>query len=85
MNIFVDASHAWHANMSGQTGGCINIGKGVLHAQSSKQTLNSKSLTEMKLIGGSDYLPYALWYIFFSTARIYNKTQMLTTRQWEHN
>ena len=41
------------------------MGYGVLHARSSKQKLNSKSSTETELIGGSDYLPYALWYLFF--------------------
>ena len=60
MNIFVDASHACHENMHGQTGGCINMGFRVLHARSSKQGLNSKSSTETELIGGSYYLPYAL-------------------------
>ena len=46
MNIFIDASHTCHENIRGQTGGCISMGKGVLHAQSSKQTLNSISSTE---------------------------------------
>ena len=65
MNIFVDALHACHENMRGQTGGCISMGYGVLHARSSKQGLNSKSSTETELIGGSNYLPYVLWYIYF--------------------
>ena len=69
MNIFIDASHACHENMRGQTGGCITMGKGVLHAQSSKQTQNSKSSTKTELIGSSDYLPYALWYIYFSRSQ----------------
>ena len=71
MNIFIDASHACHENMRGQTGGCITMGKGVLHARSSKQTLNSKSSTETELIGNSDYLPYALWYIYFFRSQGY--------------
>ena len=41
------------------------MGFRVLHARSSKQGLNSKSSTETELIGGSYYLPYALWYISF--------------------
>ena len=73
MNIFIDASHACHKNMRGQTGGCISIGKGVLHTRLSKQTLNSKSSTETKLIGSSDYLPYALWYIYFFRSQGYEK------------
>ena len=65
INIFIDASHACHNDMHGQTGGCINMDSGVLHAQSSKQSINSKSSMETELIGESDYLPYALWYIYF--------------------
>ena len=37
MNIFLDASHTCHSNMRGQTGECISMGYGVLHAKSSKQ------------------------------------------------
>ena len=47
------------------------MGKGVIHARSSKQTLNSKSSTETELIGGSDYLPYALWHIYFLKSQGY--------------
>ena len=72
MNIFVDASHTCHQNMRGQTGGCINMGLVLLHARSSKQNLNSKSPTETKLMGGSDYLLYALWHIYFLKAQGYD-------------
>ena len=71
MDIFIDASHACHDNMRGQTGGCISMGYGVLHARSSKQNLNSKSSTETELICGSDYLPYVLLYIYFFEAQGY--------------
>ena len=71
MDIYVDASHACHEDMRGQTGGCIVMGKGVVHARSSKQTINSKSSTETELIGGSDYLPYALWHIYFLRSQGY--------------
>ena len=77
INIFVDVSHACHNNMRGQTGGCINMGYGVLHARSSKQPITSKSSTETELIGGSDYLSYALWYVYFFKEQGYvieNKT-----------
>ena len=60
MNIFVDALHICHQNMYGQTGGCIKMGLGLLHARSSKQNLNSKNSMETEHIGIRDYLPYAL-------------------------
>ena len=71
MNIYIDASHACHKNMRGQTGGCINMGTNVLHARSSKQSINSKSSTKTELIRNSDYLPYALWYISFYKSQGY--------------
>ena len=51
--------------MKGQTGGAMSMGIGVLHSKSGKQKLNVKSLTESKLVGNSDYLPYNLWMIMF--------------------
>ena len=77
MNIFIDASHACHENMRGQMGGCITMGKGVVHAQSSKLILNSKSSTETELIGSSDYLPYGLWYINFFQSQGYEIKQKI--------
>ena len=65
MNIFVDVSHACHMDMREQMGGCINMGKRVINARSSKQTLNSKRSTETELIGGSNYLSYSLWHTYF--------------------
>ena len=44
---------------------------GVLHARSSKQSINSKSSTETELIGSSDHLPYALWHIYFYRSQGY--------------
>ena len=31
INIFIDTLHIYNKNMRGQTGGCINIGEGLLH------------------------------------------------------
>jgi len=65
MDIFIDASHATHHDMKGQTGGCIMMGDGVIHGRSNKQKLNTKSSTETELVGNSDYLPFALWLLYF--------------------
>ena len=47
--------------MKGHTGGTMSFGKGVLHAKSSKQKLNTKSSTETELVGLSEYIPYTIW------------------------
>jgi len=71
MDIFIDASHACHPDMKGQTGGCVIMGDGVIHSRSSKQTINSKSSTESELIGVSDYLPYPIWLMYFYESQGY--------------
>ena len=65
METYIDASHAIHNDMRGQTGGTITFGWGILHGGSSKQKLNSKSSTETELIGMSDYVPRKLWVTYF--------------------
>src|SRR5437870_4685783 len=52
----IDASHGVHEDGKGQTGGMYSLGKGAIHARSSKQKLVSKSSTESELIAVSDYL-----------------------------
>ena len=65
MDIYIDAAHATHQDFKGQTGGCVIMGDGVIHARSNKQKLNTKSSTESELVGNSDYMPYALWLLYF--------------------
>ena len=50
-----------HPNMKSHTGGAISFGKSVVHTKSSKQKINTKSLTEAELVGVSEYLPYHIW------------------------
>jgi len=71
IEIYTDASHATHLDMRGHTGGCIVMGDGVLHCRSSKQKINTKSSTESELVGGSDYLPYPVWLLYFYEAQGY--------------
>ena len=61
LHTWIDASFAVHDDMKGHTGGTMSFGKGVLHAKSSKQKLNTKSSTETELIGVSEYIPYTIW------------------------
>ena len=48
--------------MKSQTGGCMSMGWGTIHAKSSKQ---KKSSTEAELVEMSEYVPYNLWLSFF--------------------
>ena len=61
LHTWLDASFAVHNDMKGHTGGTMSFGKGVLHAKSSKQKLNTKSSTETELVGVSEYIPYTIW------------------------
>lgn len=45
MDIYIDAAHTTHQEFKGQTGGCVIMGNGVIHARSNKQKLNTMSLT----------------------------------------
>jgi len=71
MKTWVDASYAVHPNMRGHTGGCLALGRGMLHSRSSKQKLNTKSSTECEVVGTSDYLPFPIWFKFFIEAQGY--------------
>ena len=62
---WVDAAYPVTKEMRSQTGGAISMGRGLLHAKSSKQKLNTKSSTEAEIVGVSDYLPYSLWFANF--------------------
>ena len=65
MDVYIDAAHASHVDMRGQTGGTVVMGTGVVHSRSSKQSINTKSSTETELVGVSDYIPYAIWLLNF--------------------
>ena len=62
---WVDASYTIHDNMRSHTGGMMSFGIGALHTKSTKQKLDTKSLTEAELVGVSEYLPYHIWLINF--------------------
>ena len=72
LHVWIDASHAIHANMRGHTGGTMSMGRGTLHCKSSKQRLNTKSITKSELVGVSEYLPYDIWQVNFFGAQGYD-------------
>ena len=59
-------------DMRGHTGGLMSMGHGVIHSKSSKQKLNTKSSTELEVVGASDYIPWILWAKRFLEKQGYN-------------
>ena len=66
---WVDTSYATHHDMQSHTGGVISLGTGGILCKSTKQKLNTKSSTEAKVIGVSDYLPNTIWAMNFMEAQ----------------
>jgi hypothetical protein len=58
---YIDASYGVHPNGRSHTGALITLGKGAVHAKSSKQKLVSKSSTESELVALSDEASQVLW------------------------
>ena len=65
LETWVDAVYAVHPDRCSHTGGTMSFSTGVIHTKSSKQKLNTKSSTEAKLVGVSNYLPYHIWLVNF--------------------
>jgi hypothetical protein len=62
---YINASFAVHPNMRGHTGAGMIMGRGFLISVSTKQKLNTKSLTESELVGVEDMMPIILWTCYF--------------------
>ena len=62
---WINAAYTVHDNMRGHTGGVMSFGTGIIHAKSSKQKINVKSMTESELVGASEYCPYNIWQMMF--------------------
>ena len=61
LSIYADASCATHMDTKGHTGGFVSLGRGTIHKKSSKQKINTKSLTESEVVGTSDFIPRTMW------------------------
>ena len=57
--------------MSGHTGGCMPLGKGIPISISIKQKLNTHSSTETELIAVDDFMLIILWTNYFLKAQGY--------------
>jgi hypothetical protein len=58
---YTDASFAVHPNMRGHMGAGLTLGCGYPIFCSTKQKLNTHSLTESELVGVDDMMPLVLW------------------------
>jgi hypothetical protein len=74
---YVDASFAVHPNMCGHTSGGLTLGRGFPISVSTKQKLNTKSLTEIELVGVDDMMPIILWTYYFLLSQGYRVIENL--------
>ena len=74
---YADASFAVHPNMCSHTGGGLTMGRGFPIVTSTKQKLNTRSLTESELVGVDDMMPIVVWSHYFLMAQGYGVTQNL--------
>ena len=68
---WVDASYSVHPKVLSQKGRVTPMSYGMIHCLSSKQNLNEKSLTEVELIGTSEYVPFNIRMVIFPEAQGY--------------
>ena len=62
---FIDASFAVYPDFKSHTGAEMTMGRGTMISVSKKQKLNTKSSTEVELVGVDDVSVYVLWTILF--------------------
>ena len=63
--VWVDAAFGVHADIKSQTDGVISFGHRMVHCQSNKHKLNTKSSTEAEIVGTSKYVPFPIWLAMF--------------------
>ena len=68
---WIDAAHAVHPNMRGQSGGGLSMGRGFPVMNSTKQKINTKSSTETELVSVDDFMPPICWTRYFLDAQDY--------------
>ena len=67
-----DASFAVHDDMRSHNGIAVALGKGAVHAESSKQKLNADSSTAAELIAADKVMKQVLWTLFFLQSQGHN-------------
>ncbi len=74
---YVNVLFAVYPNMCGHTGGGMTIGRGFPVSVSTKQKLNTKSLTESELFGVDNMMPIILWTPYFLLSQGYGVIENL--------
>ena len=65
LKTWIDTAYTLHGNITSHKGGITMMGKGALYAKSSKQKLNTKSSTEAKRVGATNFVTTNLWTVHF--------------------
>ncbi len=80
---WVDASFAIHQDLRSHTGKTINMGNGSVYSTSTRQKLNTKSLTEAELVGVDVSMQIIVWTKYFLEAQGYEIQNSKIPRQQE--
>ena len=57
----LDAAFAVHPDMKSHTGAVMTLGKGSMQSASTKQKVNTHSLTEVELVSVDDIISKVVW------------------------
>ena len=74
---WIDGSHAVNGDLQGQSRACMSFGKGSVISGSTKQKINTRSLTKTKLVATDDYMPMLFWTNYFLPDQGYDCTNTL--------
>jgi hypothetical protein len=69
---WVDASFVVHPNMRGRSGGGLSLGQGFPILSSTKQKLNTRSSTEIEIVGADYFMLAICWTHYFMKAQGYD-------------
>ena len=77
---YVDASFAVHPDYRSLTGAVMTLGEGSIIAMSKKQKLNTRSSTEVELVGADDAATSILWMGLFMEKQGYSLRKIFCLR-----
>jgi hypothetical protein len=77
---WVNASFTTHENCYGHTGGMMSRGKCSLIGSSMKQKINTRSSTEVELVGANDMMPM-MWTCYFIEVRGYKVNESILNQE----
>jgi len=74
---YVDAAFAVHHDFRSHTGATMTLGKGSIMAFSTKQKLNTRSLTEAELVAVDNAMSHIIWSRNFLQEQDYSNTETI--------